>query len=252
MKPPVKPGQRDDLYATRAMPGDFVFDERVAAVFDDMIHRSVPGYATIIAMTAALAERYCPPGTRIYDLGCSLGAASLAIADRLQGRDCEIIAVDSSRPMLDGLESRRAELGARAGAIQCRQKDSRDWVIGNASLVILNFALQFIAPEDRSGLMQRIHAGMTGRGAMILSEKIVLPDPELNSLYIDVHHEFKRAMGYSELEISRKRAALEKVLLPETVADHRARLADAGLESVEQWFQCLNWVSMLARKRDER
>jgi len=71
-------------------------------------------------------------------------------------------------------------------------------------------------------------------------------------LYIDVHHEFKRAMGYSELEISRKRAALEKVLLPETVADHLARLADAGFESVEQWFHCLKWVFLLAPKRDER
>ena len=244
----MKKTRKDSLYAANMMPGDFVFDEKVAAVFDDMIHRSVPGYTTIIAMTASLAEKYCRPGTRIYDLGCSLGAASLAIARRMKGRPCEIIAVDSSRPMLELLQERLSELGG--GPVQCRQEDIRDSVIENASVVILNFTLQFIAPEDRAQLLRRIHEGMTPGGILILSEKIVLSDPRLNELYIDMYHQFKKDMGYSELEISRKRAALEKVLLPESGDTHRARLCDAGFESVANWFQCFNFTSMVAFKRN--
>lgn len=246
----MKQPPTDRLYAGDMMPGDFVFDEKVAAVFEDMIHRSVPGYTTIIAMTARLAEKYYQPGSRIYDLGCSLGAASLAIARRMQGRPCEIVAVDNSRPMLDGLEERLASLGG--GPVECRHEDIRDFAVENASVVILNFTLQFVPPADRAPLLRRIHDGMTPGGILILSEKIVLDDARLNELYIDMYHQFKQDMGYSEMEISRKRAALEKVLLPETLAAHKARLAEAGFESAEQWFQCFNFASMVACKRAGR
>ncbi len=244
-KPP-----RDKLFADNMMPGDFVFDAQVAAVFEDMIHRSVPGYTTIIAMTARLAERHFRPGSRIYDLGCSLGAASLAIARRMRDRPCEIIAVDNSRPMLDGLEQRLAALGG--GPVRIRHEDIRDCAVEAASVVILNFTLQFIALDDRDLLLRRIHDGMTAGGILILSEKIALGDARLNELYAEMYHQFKQDMGYSKLEISRKRAALEKVLLPETPAAHKARLAGAGFESAEQWFQCFNFASMVARKRDAR
>ena len=230
------------------MPGDFVFDAQVAAVFEDMIHRSVPGYTTIIAMSARLAEQYYQPGSRIYDLGCSLGAASLAIARRMADRPCEIIAVDNSRAMLDGLERNLAALGG--GPVRGTLGDVRDCAVDNASVVILNFTLQFIPKTDRAALLRRICEGMRPGGILILSEKIVLRDPEMNALFIDLYHQFKQDMGYSELEVSRKRAALERVLLPETLDTHRARLAGAGFESVEQWFQCLNFASMVARKRD--
>ena len=239
---------RDKLYASDTMPGDFVFDEKVAAVFEDMIHRSVPGYTTIIAMTARLAERYYQSGSRIYDLGCSLGTASLAIARRMQGRPCEIVAVDKSRPMLDGLEERLATLGG--GPVQCRQEDIRNCAVENASVIVLNFTLQFIPPADRPLLLRRIHDGMNPGGILILSEKIVLSDARLNELYIEMYYQFKQDMGYSEMEISRKRAALEKVLLPETLAAHKTRLGGAGFDSAELWFQCFNFASMVACKRD--
>jgi tRNA (cmo5U34)-methyltransferase len=35
---------------------DFTFDEAVAAVFPDMIVRSVPGYSTVVAITGLLAQ----------------------------------------------------------------------------------------------------------------------------------------------------------------------------------------------------
>lgn len=246
----MKNPTQDKLYAGDMLPGDFVFDEKVAAVFEDMIHRSVPGYTTIIAMTSRLAEKRYQPGSRIYDLGCSLGAVSLAIARRMRDQSCEIVAVDNSRPMLDGLEKNLAALGG--GPVQCRQEDIRDCAVENASVVILNFTLQFIPPADRAPLLRRIHDGMRPGGILILSEKIVLSNARLDELYIEMYHQFKQDMGYSEMEISRKRAALEKVLLPETLAAHKTRLAEAGFDSTEQWFQYFNFASMVACKRDGR
>jgi tRNA (cmo5U34)-methyltransferase len=86
----------DNIFSTPQARTDFVFDDKVASVFSDMINRSVPGYATILSMIGVLAARFCAPGTRIYDLGCSLGGASLAMAHQIAHKDYELLAIDKS------------------------------------------------------------------------------------------------------------------------------------------------------------
>jgi len=238
--------ERDRLYAApREEVERFVFDERVAAVFGDMIARSVPGYATIVAMTGILARRHALPGSRIYDLGCSLGAASAVMADSLEGRECTIVAADSAPAML---ERARAELATRGldERIELVCADIRDLEIESASVVVLNFTLQFLPVTERLVLLQRIRRGMLPGGVLVLSEKIAGASAEEERLLVELHEAFKQANGYSELEISQKRTALEQVLVPEPVAVHRQRLAEAGFGSVDLWFQCFNFVSFVA------
>lgn len=129
---------------------------------------------------------------------------------------------------------------------QC--KSILDLKIKNASVVVLNFTLQFINPKKRMALLKKIYDGMVEGGVLILSEKVEFSDAEVNSLLIDVYHRFKKANGYSELEISQKRTALENVLIPETISKHQERLRKAGFKSADVWFQCFNFMSMLAIK----
>lgn len=239
---------KDRIFTATTLPGDFVFDEKVARVFDDMINRSVPGYSTIIAMIGVLAERYCQENSVIYDLGCSLGGATLAAALRLQSKDYSIVAVDNSPAMIDHLQQKLATTPDLSKRIECRCEDILDTPINEASIVVLNFTLQFIPPQARNDLIARIYAGMRAGGILIISEKIVFPDEKLNRLFIDLYHSFKENMGYSKLEISQKRAALENVLIPESIDAHRNRLTLAGFESVDVWFQCFNFASMVAFK----
>jgi tRNA (cmo5U34)-methyltransferase len=117
----------------------------------------------------------------------------------------------------------------------------------NASLVTLNFTLQFIPLAQRSLLLSRIHAGLRPGGILILSEKIRFDDPQEEQLQIEMHHAFKRANGYNDLEISQKRSALDNVLIPETLEQHRTRLKQAGFRRADLWFQCFNFVSLVAR-----
>lgn len=65
-----------------------------------------------------------------------------------------------------------------------------------------------------------------------------------------MHHAFKKSQGYSELEISQKRSALENVLLAETYNTHQQRLNNVGFSSTEVWFQYFNFASMIALKND--
>jgi tRNA (cmo5U34)-methyltransferase len=239
---------KDRLYADpREVIADFVFDERVAAVFPDMIQRSVPGYATIINMIGTLASRGVKPGTRCYDLGCSLGAAALAMRRGMGGRPVPIIAVDNSQPMLE----RARVLLDRSGdadAIELVCADVLEVPIESAAMVVLNFTLQFIDPAQRSALLARIYEGLLPGGMLVLSEKITLPSESMQQLFTAMHHSFKQAQGYSDLEISQKRSALERVLLPERLDTHRQRLHGVGFETVEVCFQCFNFVSLLAIK----
>ncbi|MBL4782791.1 MAG: carboxy-S-adenosyl-L-methionine synthase CmoA [Porticoccaceae bacterium] len=225
----------------------FTFDADVVAVFPDMIQRSVPGYETIIAMTGTLAGRYAQPQSKCYDLGCSLGASTLAMAQHIQVPDCSIVAIDNAPAMIEHCTTILAhEQSDTAVDLICA--DLLDTPLNNASMVVLNFTLQFLPPEARSALMQRIYDALLPGGILILSEKIAFADAHLNQLMIELHHSFKRANGYSELEVAQKRSALENVLIPETLDQHRQRLNSVGFNSIDIWFQCFNFASLLAIK----
>jgi len=226
---------------------DFSFDESVARVFPDMINRSVPGYAAIIAMIGILTERYARPDSICYDLGCSLGAATLSMRHQLRQPGCRIVSVDSSEAMLKRCrEMIDADDSDVPVEIICG--DIRDVAIRNASVVVLNFTLQFIPPAERLDILTRIYQGLLPGGLLVLSEKIAFDDERLQELHVDMHQRFKKSQGYSNLEISQKRTALENVLLPESLDRHRSRAREAGFSSLEVCFQCFNFASMLAFK----
>ncbi|GAM73578.1 tRNA (uridine-5-oxyacetic acid methyl ester) 34 synthase [Vibrio ishigakensis] len=228
--------------------GDFTFDERVAEVFPDMIQRSVPGYSNIISAIGMLANRFATKDSNLYDLGCSLGAATLSMRRSLENVEgCKIIAVDNSPAMVE-----RCKLHVNAyratTPVEVREDDIRHIKIKNASVVVLNFTLQFLSPADRQALLEKIYAGLSPGGILILSEKFVFEDSVSHELLIDLHHDFKRANGYSELEISQKRSAIENVMRPDKIETHKERFAKIGFSSSEVWFQCFNFGSMFAIK----
>ncbi len=238
----------DTIYANPlAQVSRFAFDQNVVNVFPDMIKRSVPGYATIINMIGNLAERYAQSGSNCYDLGCSLGAASLAMRHSIKAADCKIIGVDNSSAMLSRcrqvMDADSSEI-----AVELVESQIQDISISNASVVVLNFTLQFIPVEERLALLKKVWDGLLPNGVLILSEKLAFEDATHEQLMIELHHNFKRANGYSDLEIAQKRAAIENYLIPETLASHRRRLRDAGFHSVDIWFQCFNFASIIAVK----
>ena len=240
--------QRDTIYAdTLTEPGLFAFDDRVARVFPDMIKRSVPGYATVVAMTGVMAARYAQADSRLYDLGCSLGASTLAMRQQTLPPGCRIIGVDNSAPMLERCRS-IIETDTHETPVELNCADLAEVAVQDASVVVLNWTLQFLERSRRSELIAGIYRGLRPGGILVLSEKVTFEDPHLDALNIDLHHQFKRANGYSELEIANKRSALENVLVPETLADHRRRIASAGFGSCDVWFQCFNFASLVALK----
>jgi len=238
--------EKDKLYEKSPLTvADFVFDERVVRVFPDMINRSVPGYSLVLQMIGLIAGRFVQRDSCVYDLGCSLGAATLTMRQAVKAPGVRFVAVDNSPDMI----AQCRQLVSSDGGLPPVEFDLADIChskIENASMTVLNFTLQFIEPAQRLVLLKRIAAGTRDGGVLVLSEKIRFAEPEQQDIQTSLHHDFKRAQGYSTLEIAGKRSALERVLRPDTEAEHHERLKAAGWQKTVRCFQAFNFVTFLA------
>lgn len=234
----------------------FSFDEEVVACFPDMIRRSVPGYGQMLAMLPIFAKRHLSFGqageqgqriSRIYDLGCSLGAVSFALADKFCASDIEICAIDISMPMIERAKSVLSEHYPNHN-IRFIASDVCTLDFQPCDMIVLNLTLQFLAPDTRLALLQKCHDALSDGGVLILTEKTHLADEQDDAWQVERYYDFKRANGYSELEISGKRNALENVLITDTEHLHHTRLGKAGFDRTLTWFKFLNFISIIAFK----
>ncbi len=239
---------RDAIFST---PLDkvarFSFDEQVVACFPDMIRRSVPGYGQILGMLSLIAKRHLRHGAHVYDLGCSLGASGLALAGALPADAFRYTGIDLSPAMAARAKQTFLE-ECPDHALQVEEADIRTYEYAPSGMIILNFTLQFLPPADRDALLERLYDALEPGGVLILSEKTVDADERDNAWRVERYHDFKRANGYSDMEISQKRTALENVLIPDTLDALHERLSLAGFPRSMTWFQYLNFTSLIAFK----
>jgi len=236
---------RDKLFNNNSDISDFRFDESVVAVFDDMVKRSVPGYEAMIQMVGLIARTYGKDYTNYYDLGSSTGAITLALALNNKHKNNKLIAVDNSPQMVKKCQK---NLSAKIDNFEIVCADIKDISIENASIVVLNLTLQFVDVEKRSKLIKKIYDGLIPGGALIISEKIHFNNKENQEQLASLHLDFKRANGYSELEIANKRQSLENILVTESKQAHLERLKICGFQESSCYFQCLNFASFLSVK----
>ncbi len=236
---------RDELFSGKIDLVDFTFDKQVVKVFDDMVRRSVPGYQTLIEMMGLVVKTYGQDNTNFYDLGASTGAISLALGLNNPHQNNRIIAADNSVNMVKKCQS---NLKDKIVNFKVVCMDINDICFENASIVVLNLTLQFVNPEQRQDLINKIYQGLTPGGVLVVSEKIHFDDPKQQQQITDLHLDFKRANGYSELEIAAKRQSIENVLITDNMQTHFDRFEVAGFSQSLCHFQCLNFASFLAVK----
>jgi tRNA (cmo5U34)-methyltransferase len=234
------------------MAEDFEFNENVAKIFDDMLARSIPYYAEIQRMNVELAQRFVQPGSLVVDLGCSLGTTLIALAKGIEDPTVRFMGVDNSQAML---ARARGNLEAAGVAKRCelRAADLNDELdLRDASVVIMNWTLQFVRPLNRDRVIRAIHGALRDRGCLIVFEKVLGDESLLNRMYIDLYYGFKRRNGYSDLEIAEKRERLENVLVPYRIEDNLQLLTRNGFPVNDVVFRWYNWAGFLAVKLDAR
>lgn len=247
----VNNSSRDDIFARPSGwgVGSFVFDQRVASVFDDMAQRSIPGYQAIQLLLADLAIRCATQDGLIFDLGCSTGETIKAICAR-KSHGLKIRGFDNSEAMVEKCRLKMQTLNtSNSIKIVCADLNSNIFDSDTTpDVVILCLVLQFIAPEKRLPILRNIWQNLPLNGTVLIVEKISQPDAQLDDLFTDYYHYYKREMGYSDLEVAMKRDALENVLIPLTAQENRELLENSGFRKVATFFQWINFVGFLAVK----
>ena len=237
--------KRDTLFKQDKGNGPFEFDESVANVFEDMLGRSVPMYQECQSLAVHWCARLAKANTSVYDLGCSTGQLLLKLAHSIdRDKGIALYGVDNSSAMLE--KSRKT---LEQSPIPCELLEvdlNQEISIQNASVVVMNYTLQFVLPENRLPLLKNIYENLVPGGSLILIEKIKSDISELDQTFIDFHHQFKRDRGYSDMEISRKREALENVLIPWTVEENQSLIKKAGFQTVDLFFKWNNFAGFIA------
>jgi tRNA (cmo5U34)-methyltransferase len=242
----------DKIFQKPGRVEDFVFDEGVAQVFDNMVSRSVPFYNEIQRIQADLVMDFLPQESAgiVCDLGCSTGTTIEHLTKHAGcPRNARFIGYDNSESMLDKARIKLAEqiktsrVSFTFADLNCLPD------LPPCHAVILNWTLQFVRPIDREQLLKNIFAALKPGGILLLSEKIIANDTVLNRLYIDHFLEFKKTRGgYTDLENQRKREALENVLIPYRLDENYALLERAGFKQMDTYFQWFNFVCIIAIK----
>jgi tRNA (cmo5U34)-methyltransferase len=166
-----------------------------------------------------------------------------AVWQGTRDRTVEIHGVDSSPEMV----ARSRQL-LDLPNVFFHEGDAVSCPLEGAGMIVLNFTLQFVPLDEREKFVARCYEALVPGGVLFLSEKFVSDCEEDEEWLRELHWEFKRQQGYSEMEIAGKRQALEEVLIPESSAAHEERLRQAGFGQVTKVLQCLNFASWVARK----
>lgn len=225
----------------------FEFNETVVNVFDDMINRSVPLYRETINRQVQLTEKFYQPGSMIFDFGCSNGNFGLALLELMGKKEFSMTAVDNSKQMI---ETYKKNLSNRPNGenIKLVCDKIQNITIKNASVVIVNLTLQFIPVHERTNLIKTIYNGLLPSGILLITEKTIHEHDSLTELQQEFYYKYKKENGYSNLEISQKRDALENVLIPETIESHRLRFTESGFNKIDIWQKWFNFTSFICQK----
>lgn len=239
------PDKHFDDAAMRA--ADFRFDGKVAAVFDDMVSRSVPFYAEMQRMSCELAADFAQPNTNLYDIGCSTATTLLAL-DPLVDPSIRFVGVDNSPDMLAKARRKVSASGTNRSIDFVEADLHRGFPAENASVVTMLLTLQFARPLYREQIVRHLAEALNEQGVLILIEKLTSEDTTFNRLFIDHYYGHKRRNGYSDTEITKKREALENVLIPYRLEENVELLQRVGFRKVETFFRWYNFCGMIALK----
>jgi tRNA (cmo5U34)-methyltransferase len=230
----------------------FEFNETVAHVFDDMARRSIPHYKDVQQMVTTLALTFFQEGSRIYDLGCSTGTTIALILEGLREhglKDYDIRGIDSSAPMCNEAREKLSALDHSPERVHIQEADILSTPIENASVVIMNYTLQFIDPFHREELIRRVYEGLNHNGILLVSDKTLQSHTDISRIFVDNYYDMKKKNGYSELEIARKREALENVLIPYPIREEEELFRGCGFEAVDLFYTWYNFSSFICLKK---
>ena len=238
---------KDNIFQEENSPKKFEFNSEVAEVFDDMLGRSVPLYRECQDLTVSWCKRLTTPDKYIYDLGCSTGSLLLLLSESIPvDHRIHLIGIDSSAEMIKKAKIKLHNSPNTVEFIEANLDGS--FSFNSSCAIVMNYTLQFIPTENRAAILNKIYDALISGGGFILNEKVVSEEAILDETFIEMHHNFKKNQGYSNMEISKKRDALENILIPLKLSKTIKLVREAGFSIVDTFFKWNNFAGIIALK----
>jgi tRNA (cmo5U34)-methyltransferase len=203
--------------------------------FDAHVRRSVPLYDEGHDLACRLSDFFVSPGSTVYDLGTSTGVLARKLADWNSGKaEVSVIGIDPVESMLATARTRHG----RRDDLKFICADALTFAFEKASLFTSYYTVQFVHPQVRQALIDRIFERLHWGGALIMFEKVRAPDARFQDYMTQIYADFKLANGYDEREIVGKTRSLKGVLEPFSTRGNLEMLERAGFKdvmSIQKW-----------------
>lgn len=219
-------------------PTRWEFDAKITDAFEDMLRRSIPQYEIMRKAIVDIVIKEHPD--RISDVGCSRGDM---IADLLKVLpDIEYYGYEISEPMLSAAKARFKD----NKNVHIKKIDLRGGMDLSASpsFCLCILTLQFIPMEHRQKLITEMAQTQYG---LILVEKVLGSDANINKTFVSLYEKMKLENGYSEEDVLRKKMSLEGVLVPVTAKWNEELLKMAGFKSFDCFWRWMNFAGWFAK-----
>ncbi|WP_169813485.1 methyltransferase domain-containing protein [Nocardia vaccinii] len=215
-------------------------------VFGNMLSRSIPEYDVMRQTVLSCGLEFVAPNSAIVDCGASDGGAIAPFVDRFAD-ECRYLCIESSEPMANALRHRFS----KHSSVEIYRKDLRCFypeVAADLTLSVLT--LQFIPIEHRQRVVRNIFEHTRPGGALVLVEKVLGADAEIDEMMVRLYHRHKYENGYSREQIDRKALSLEGVLVPVTADWNIELLRQAGFDRIDcfwRWMNFAGWIAIRSR-----
>lgn len=224
---------------------------RLAADYDQAIRGYQVAYDAMLELSTDLARVTAPGKSRCLDFGTGTGAALPLL---LRSFD-HVVAVEPGKPMLELARSRLAAgangVDDRVSFIEGTIQSSAARALPEASFdaVHCSLVLMFIEGDaQKMEVLEYFRRRLRPGGALVLTDIVVAPDTTVERTCLDRWKEIMRHRGADDDFVISAGRQVDAAMHRRTVDELRSLLERAGFRDIEQSFQALHTVMLLARK----
>jgi tRNA (cmo5U34)-methyltransferase len=229
----------------KSSTAEWKFSTEVAKNFNNHVIKSVPYYQETHQLAVEISDWFVHENCKVYDIGCATGTLIADLMRRHVRKCIHFTGIDTSAAMLE--ESRKILNGFHR--ICLHQENALSFPFeSDLSMIYSLYTLQFIDPQHRLELCQKIHDSLSRRGAFVLVEKVLDHDPVMTDIYTHLHWSKKEEMGFDVTEIYAKAQSLRGVLVPFTAEENIQLLQQAGFSRISYFFKWCNFLGLVAVK----
>ncbi len=219
----------------------------VVAKFDEHVAKSVPFYREGHELVCSLSDYFVKDASTCYDLGCSTGTLTLALAEHNKHKErVSFVGIDAEEEMVRRAREKQQQAGVQN--VKFLVDDIAQAELEPCDLVTSYYAIQFVRPSVRQELIDKVYRSLQWGGAFLLFEKVRGADARFQDILTGLYTDYKLAQGYTAEEIVGKARSLKGMLEPFSTQGNLDLLRRAGFVDIMTVMKYVCFEGFLAIK----